>query len=46
MHIKKFITIYSGTLLFLCSCGQSYVEELSTQYADLKVNDKGFICQK
>ena len=45
MHIKKFITIYSGTLLFLCSCGQSYVEELSTQYADLKVNDKGFICQ-
>ena len=45
MYLKRLIYICSGTLLFLCSCLQSYVEELSTQYADLKVNDKGFICQ-
>ena len=45
MPFKRFIYVCSGALLFLCSCGQSYVEELSTQYADLKVNDKGFICQ-
>lgn len=45
MYLKRLIYICSGTLLFLCSCRQSYVEELSTQYADLKVNNKGFICQ-
>ena len=45
MPFKRLIYVCSGALLFLCSCGQSYVEELSTQYADLKVNDKGFICQ-
>lgn len=45
MPFKRLIYVCSGALLFLCSCRQSYVEELSTQYADLKVNDKGFICQ-
>ena len=45
MPFKRLIYVCSGTLLFLCSCRQSYVEELSTQYADLKVNNKGFICQ-
>ena len=43
MPFKRLIYVCSGALLFLCSCGQSYVEELSTQYADLKVNDKEHI---
>lgn len=45
MYLRKIVYIYLGTLLFLCSCGQSYIEELSTQYVDLKVNGKGFIGQ-
>ncbi len=31
--------------LWLVSCTPSYVAELSTQYADIKLNQEGFICE-
>lgn len=31
--------------LMLCSCKHSYVDELSTQYADFRIDGKGFICE-
>lgn len=45
MHLKKTKFLLAGVVLLLCSCGQSYVEDLTTQYAKIKVNEKGYICQ-
>ncbi len=34
-----------AVLCMLCSCKHSYVDGLSTQYADFRIDKKGFICE-
>lgn len=45
MKFKKISSTCVVALLILCSCKQSYVDELSTQYATFSVDGKGFIRQ-
>lgn len=45
MKLKRICNICVAALLILCSCKQSYVDELSTPYATFSVDGKGFICQ-
>ena len=45
MRFRKISSICAVAFLILCSCKQSYVDELSTQYATFSVDGKGFICQ-
>lgn len=45
MKLNCFSNICIAALLLLCSCRQSYVDELSTRYADFRVDAKGFIRQ-
>ncbi|MRX90753.1 hypothetical protein [Parabacteroides goldsteinii] len=45
MKLKKINYICMAALFLLCSCKQSYVDELSTGYATFSVDGKGFICR-
>ena len=45
MKLKKISYICVAALFLLCSCKQSYVDELSTGYATFSVDGKGFICR-
>ena len=45
MKLKGISHTCITALLVLCSCQQSFVDELSTQYATFSVDKKGFICQ-
>ena len=45
MRFRKISSICAVAFLILCSCKQSYVDELSTQYATFSVDGKGFIRQ-
>ena len=45
MELKKICGVCIITLLAFSSCKQSYVDELTTQYATISVDGKGFIRQ-
>lgn len=45
MKLREISNICLVALLVLCSCKQSYVDELSTLYADFRVDGNGFISQ-
>lgn len=45
MKFKRISSVCVVALLVLCSCKQSCVDELSTQYTTFSVDGKGFICQ-
>ena len=45
MKLKKICGVCIITLLAFSSCKQSYVDELTTQYATISVDGKGFIRQ-
>lgn len=45
MKLRQICGVSIITLLAFSSCQQSYVDELSTQYATFSVDGKGFIGQ-